>query len=426
MRADAEEVRAGVDAALGIERIPAGAVEPGVVARPAPLCARQSGSRHALGVLAEAVERADRFPGERAAIAPGRERVRPVALVIEIDVVGEGAGGDAVGIAADVERARIDRGVRRAAEIGLRGRGGIVEEQRTGIGQPDIGRDVERELELEIILLLMLEPGRAEHADGSAGAVDFVIAAAGGRARSGGRGRAIGGDVEERLALAIDMIGADEPGERAGAIADGRADAIDGQIAIRAILIEGLQADARADARFQFVGQARGDVDDRADRIARIGRREGPVEDFDPINLLRRDHRPARGCGRVVVADQRREQRAVGIDQAARAGADARGARGERRLGVADMAFADDEARQIFERILDIGPVDRGGDAAGIDRGVRPGRVFDRLDRPFAGDDDHGRRILGISRRCAHGDGHGQEGASNERAGWAIHMMVLR
>ena len=61
--------------------------------------------------------------------------------------------------------------------------------------------------------------------------------------------------------------------------------------------------------------------------------------------------------------------------------------RGERGLRIADMTFADDQARQIFERVLDIGRVDLIGDGLPGDAGARTGRGIGRGGFA-AGDDD--------------------------------------
>ena len=375
MRAGADRVRrrvVGPPRALGIERLPPRAVQPGDRARTTVLRGGKRGRGDALHVLREIVQRADHLPVE-AAPAPRRgQRMAPMAFPVIIDAARKGAGGDRIGATVDVEGARIGRcagGGIRQITVGMCLR--IVQEQSADIGQPDRGRQVDRRLQLDMILPLMFEPARPQHADRHPQAVQIGIATGGGRSRGAG-GRRLGrGDVEQRLAVAGDVIHAGEQRNRPEPVADRRAQLICGQGFVRRILVELLDVGARSDRALQPIGQPCRDVDDRADRIARIGRRERPVEHVDPRDLLRADQAPARAGDRVVVADQRRQQRAIRIDQAARARSETRGTRRERCLGIADMALPDDERGKVFQRLFDVERVDRGRDhVAGDGRGA--------------------------------------------------------
>jgi hypothetical protein len=148
------------------------------------------------------------------------------------------------------------------------------------------------------------------------------------------------------------MVGAGEPGEAAHSVAGRRRDLVSGIDPVGAVLVEALDARRCLGRGLEPVRLPGRDVDDGADRIARISGGEGAVEDVDPLDLLRRHHEPARAGAIVVVADEGGEEDSVGVDQAPSAGADAGGAGGERRLGVARMAPADEQARQIAHRIL--------------------------------------------------------------------------
>ena len=152
---------------------------------------------------------------------------------------------------------------------------------------------------------------------------------------------------------------------------------------------EMLEAPAETERALRPVRHAGCEVHHRPDRVAGISCGERPVEDVHPLDLVGRDHAPARRGKAVIVADQRREQHAIGIDEAARAGADARGPRRERRLRVPDMALADQQARQVAEHVLGVDDVDRFVGARGregLDSGGR-GRIG-----ALAGNDDFRRR----------------------------------
>ncbi len=140
--------------------------------------------------------------------------------------------------------------------------------------------------------------------------------------------------------------------------------------------------------RFQVLGAAGGDLHHLADGIAGKGRREGAVHHVDALHLARRHHAPARRSAGIVVADQGREQDPVDIDQAARAGAHARGAGGDRVLGVARMALADQHIGQQFQPVLHRRGIDRAGDVRRLDRGRGLWKLVD-LDHRLAGGDHH-------------------------------------
>ena len=112
----------------------------------------------------------------------------------------------------------------------------------------------------------------------------------------------------------------------------------------------------------ELIGHARDVVDHGAHRVAGIGRRERSVEHVDALDFLGRHQAPARREGRAV-AEQVRQQDAVGIDQRARAVARARSAAREHRVVVvADVALAHQQAREILQRIFAVGGVDGLGD----------------------------------------------------------------
>ncbi len=77
------------------------------------------------------------------------------------------------------------------------------------------------------------------------------------------------------------------------------------------------------------------------------------------------------------------------------------------------MAFADQQAGQIFDRILDIGRIDGGGDAIGGERCGGAGHLIGRTGVTVA-DDDNGLALVGV---ILGKGGQGQQGAGGERHG---------
>ena len=69
------------------------------------------------------------------------------------------------------------------------------------------------------------------------------------------------------------------------------------------------------DGDFELLRHARRDLEDAADGVAGIVRREGAVEEVDALDLFGRDEAPTRRADRIVVADQRGEQEVVGINK---------------------------------------------------------------------------------------------------------------
>ncbi len=123
-------------------------------------------------------------------------------------------------------------------------------------------------------------------------------------------------------------------------------------------MIEGLERALRLRTHFERLGHPRCDLDHRAHGIARILRGERAIHDINARNILGRDHAPARGGRCVVVADQRRQQNPIGIDQAAGACPNAGCSRGDGVLRIADMAFAHQDVGQIFENVFGVDDVD--------------------------------------------------------------------
>ncbi len=72
------------------------------------------------------------------------------------------------------------------------------------------------------------------------------------------------------------MVDAGEHRERPEAVAGGAANLVRWQAAVGAVQVELLDGNPGVNRRLERIGQARRDVDDGADRIARISRENGP------------------------------------------------------------------------------------------------------------------------------------------------------
>src|SRR3989344_5711685 len=125
---------------------------------------------------------------------------------------------------------------------------------------------------------------------------------------------------------------------------------------------------------------------------ARVGGREGAVHHVGAFDLVGADHAPARREGQPAhaVAQEVRQQDAVGVDGRARAVAGARGAAGEDCVVVvADVALAHQQAGEVLEHVFAVGGVDGardlvtgdavrgGGDLRGQRGGARGGHGDD-------------------------------------------------
>ena len=112
---------------------------------------------------------------------------------------------------------------------------------------------------------------------------------------------------------------------------------------------------------------------------------------------FRRDQIPLRRRAGIVVADQRRDQEIVVIDQRARAGIEAPASRRQHRLVVAVVALAHEQARHVFDGVFGVLEIDGlvdlfCGDAVGLLRQLEPrdrgGRAERRVGACAVGIDD--------------------------------------
>jgi hypothetical protein len=207
------------------------------------------------------------------------------------------------------------------------------------------------------------------------------------------------GRIGQRLLIAVLVGDAEQPGKIALAIARGRAgDAADVSIP-GAVLAPRHDRDRLLRGGKGVVGHLRGDQQHPPDGVARIGRRERPVEKVDPRDGIRRDQIPVRRSPGVVVADQRRDQQIIIIDQRPCARSEPPGPGRQHRLIVAVVALAHEQARQIFDGIFGVLEIDGlidlfGRDAIGLLRQLKS--LLDRrgaergvVATALGGDDDN-------------------------------------
>ena len=249
------------------------------------------------------------------------------------------------------------------AEVGADGGVGVVPPVADGVGGAEDRREIVGELELGVGHAGVEQTGGADYIGCSAEFVALAVAAGG----AGGQRGA--GDVAQGLAVAVLIVGADQKGKFAEAVAgaDGGLERAVGGVG--AVEIEGLEREGLGKGGLEFFREAGGDFHDGAQGVAGVGGGEWAIHYIDALNLDRGDEAPAWGADIVVVSDERGEGDAVGEDEAAGAGADAPDAGGHDGLGVAVVAFSEEDAGEVFHGILGIDNVDRLFDALGGDTG---------------------------------------------------------
>ena len=134
----------------------------------------------------------------------------------------------------------------------------------------------------------MQQPTGADDVGGGAG-----LAQGRDRSRRVGRRRRIG-DEEERLAPAIQQVAGEEEGEFAQLAADRRG-AFRRPIGVVGLVhVEILKGPGLLGRGFEFLRHAGGDQHHAAHGVAGIGRGERAIENIHALDLLGRDHAPAR------------------------------------------------------------------------------------------------------------------------------------
>ena len=332
--------------ALGVHRGPVGPVEPRDPAGAGEVCAgRRDGEWISLDVL-EIVEAANHQFAVQGAACIGLEREGIRQLLLHKIKIGRRKPGAPDGGIAAIGRISV-----RIAQIALHARLLVILEKSDGVDRLEPVVDVECRLGLQVAHVGVQEAACADHVGGRVGAAEL-------RDRPGGAGRRPRCRVE-RLAIAALEIGRDEHRERVPAIAERDAGLVGAVGVLGLVEIEGLERFGLLEGELRLVRRARGDLQHAADGVARVHGGERAIEKVDALDFLRRNHAPAR-CGvAVVVAEQVRQQDVIGIDQCARTGAQAPGARGEHGLIVASVSLAHKQTRQIFDRVLGIDHVDR-------------------------------------------------------------------
>ena len=164
-------------------------------------------------------------------------------------------------------------------------------------------------------------------------------------------------------------------------------------------------------------------IDHRAHRIAGIGCRKWPVHHIDPVDLLGCDQAPTRHITQAThaVAQIVRQQDAVAIDHRPGAVAGARGpARQDRVVVVADIAFAHQQAREVFQCVFAVGRIDGLLDLQAINAFHR-GRYLCRQGGGLGSRDDHNRwqkpgACVGSLTHDRRGEAEGRRGRQGHEA----------
>ena len=352
---------------------PAGAAAIGQRSRPTLQGVRQRVGGRVLALLVPAVVveagRGGPVPGA-AGVAPDREAMHRVRdrLVRHREVAaGEGESIARIHVAEldaiDDDGAAVDRLTAGIAQIGHRPAFRRVVPQAEGVGRAHRGRHVVGELDLEVVLLRRVLGAGTEHIDRFVGVVALGHCS-GDHGAGAGRCHAVlerAGREGQRLSMAVGVVEVGEPAPVARPVAQrcaGLPRLVGGAGAVQ---VEGLGREAGLGVGLELRRHARHVVDHGADRVAWVGGREGPVHHVDALDLLGRDHAPARREAQPAdpVAEVVRQQDAVGIHRRPRAVARTRGAaREDGVVVVADVALAHQQAGEVLERILAVGGVD--------------------------------------------------------------------
>ena len=349
----------------------------------------------AQGVSLVVIQAGGHLPVEHAfGVALDREPVHEVREVLVGDI--EVRGRERVRAAVDVDRAAVHLVAIGVAQVARGAAFGLVVPPAQGIGCAHGGREVVRDLGLDVVLLRVVLRGRAQQVPGLVAAVVARHGTRHGRAcvahgacRHEARGEG------KRLAFAVGLAEVEEPRPVAILVAHRGADLLARVGGIGAIQVKRLVLDADLAVRLELGRHARDVVHHRAHRVARIRGGERAVKHVHPLDLLGRDQHPARRIGGAV-AQVVGEQDAIGKHHGPRRVARARGAGGQDGMVVvADVTLAHQQAGQVLEGVFAVGGVDRvvdllarhALDGGGDLRGQRGGLA--------AGDGDHAQFLDG-------------------------------
>ena len=192
----------------------------------------------------------------------------------------------------------------------FRRRNAVVGPDAENVGRPLRGSEIISKFQFPGELLLVEIASRSEHGRrhpkflGHPGSVRI-------RNQIGISGR----DVSQRLAVRVEKISGEEPGEVVDLVADGDRRLFAQQRLARAPEREVLNRQSLSGRNLQLFGHARRDLQNAAKRIARILSGERTVQKIDALDFLRRDQAPPRRADGVVIADQRGQQKVVGINE---------------------------------------------------------------------------------------------------------------
>lgn len=155
--------------------------------------------------------------------------------------------------------------------------------------------------------------------------------------------------VLQRLAAVVDVVEREPPAPASVAVADPGGQRVSIEAAIRPVRIgEILHECLHPRTGLEMVRHARMQDHRGAERIARIARRVGAVQDFDVIDLADADEVPAWRI-REARVEEIRQQQAIGIDETARALQGAGRAPADDGVAVADVARANREVRCVAQ-----------------------------------------------------------------------------
>ena len=171
--------------------------------------------------------------------------------------------------------------------------------------------------------------------------------------------RDIAGDTEKALSAGATRVWAPTFEEIYPGEIERQSAGLIGSIGILcAVLLEGLKDFRLLDSRHGLVGHLRRDLHHRTHGITGVGCSEGSVKHINALDLFRRDQSPSGGSNGVVIGDERRQQKIIGVDKTAGAGVDPPCTGRQHRLRVAIVALAYKQGGQIFHCVLSVDDID--------------------------------------------------------------------
>ena len=280
--------------------------------------------------------------------------------VEQVGIAGRGgrqaAGRQGPGLPGCADRATGDRVAGGIANQAAGAVLGAVVPPADGEQRGNLFGDIHADLQLRLVLHRVFDAVGAVHQPRRAVRVAIRHGAADRHCR-GRIATGLRGGVLHRLAVIVEPAEFQQPAEAALLVAQRGGGLVAVVVAAGAVRVAVILAEELgAHAGRQLPRQHGVDQHGAAQRVARVQRGIGPVQDVDGADFLGCHHAPARRAV-PAVGHQVGEQQAVGIDQAARALQGTGVAAADHRVRIADVALAHHHVRRVFQRVGAFGDV---------------------------------------------------------------------